>query len=174
MAELLLLSDRYEVDSLKQACEYALHSSIDQDSVLYFLSMADQYNAQILKVGTEGSRQTDKLIRLFQNECLNYLSQHQELTESEVFFELPIVLQAEVFDCVWTQPAPRKSTTMEQLLPTSATPTSADSSISEVQRAMYGLHLNQEVSNNTMCKLEQSCQIFFEWVFKYVYVTVKT
>lgn len=50
LAELLLLSDRYEVDSLKQACEYGLHSSIDEDSVLYFLSMADQYNAQILRV----------------------------------------------------------------------------------------------------------------------------
>lgn len=48
--ELLLLSDRYEVDSLKQACEYGLHSSIDEDSVLYFLSMADQYNAKTLRV----------------------------------------------------------------------------------------------------------------------------
>lgn len=50
LAELLLLSDRYEVDSLKQVCERALHSSIDQESVLYFLSMADQFNALILKV----------------------------------------------------------------------------------------------------------------------------
>lgn len=50
LAELLLLSDRYEVDSLKQVCEHALHSSIDQESVLYFLSMADQFNALILKV----------------------------------------------------------------------------------------------------------------------------
>lgn len=50
LAELLLLSDRYEVDSLKQVCEYALHSSIDHESVLYFLSMADQFNALILKV----------------------------------------------------------------------------------------------------------------------------
>lgn len=50
LAELLLLSDRYEVDSLKQVCEYALHSSIDQESVLYFLSMADQFNALVLKV----------------------------------------------------------------------------------------------------------------------------
>lgn len=50
LAELLLLSDRYEVDSLKQVCEYALHPSIDQESVLYFLSMADQFNALILKV----------------------------------------------------------------------------------------------------------------------------
>lgn len=50
LIELLLLSDRYEVDALKQTTEYLLQSSIDIDSVLYFLSMADQYNAKILKV----------------------------------------------------------------------------------------------------------------------------
>lgn len=50
LADLLLLSDRYEVDSLKQVCEYALQSSIDLESVLYYLTMADQYNALILKV----------------------------------------------------------------------------------------------------------------------------
>jgi hypothetical protein len=50
LVELLLLSDRYEVDSLKQTCEYALQHSIDLDSALYFFNMADQYNARILKV----------------------------------------------------------------------------------------------------------------------------
>lgn len=50
LVELLLLSDRYEVDSLKQTCEYALQPSIDLDSALYFFTMADQYNARILKV----------------------------------------------------------------------------------------------------------------------------
>ncbi|KYB25250.1 uncharacterized protein LOC100141518 [Tribolium castaneum] len=113
LVELLLLSDRYEVDSLKQTCEYALQHSIDLDSALYFFNMADQYNARILK-----------------NFCLNFIAQHHELTESEVFFELPIALQAEIFDCVWTQPPP-KSSTMEQLLPSSVTPPSPDSSVSE-------------------------------------------
>lgn len=50
LVEVLLLSDRYEVDTLKQACEYALQSSIDVDSVLYLISMADQFNAQYLRV----------------------------------------------------------------------------------------------------------------------------
>lgn len=50
LAEILLLSDRYEVDTLKQACECALQSSIDMESVLYFLSMADQFNARYLRV----------------------------------------------------------------------------------------------------------------------------
>lgn len=50
LVELLLLSDRYEVDSLKQTCEYALQHHIDLDSALYFFNMADQYNARILKV----------------------------------------------------------------------------------------------------------------------------
>jgi hypothetical protein len=117
LVELLLLSDRYEVDSLKQTCEYALQHSIDLDSALYFFNMADQYNARILK-----------------NFCLNFIAQHHELTECEIFFELPIALQAEIFDCVWTQPPPAKSTTMEQLLPSSVTPTSPDSSTSERHR----------------------------------------
>lgn len=50
LVEVLLLSDRYEVDTLKQACEYALQSSIDVDSVLYLISTADQFNAQYLRV----------------------------------------------------------------------------------------------------------------------------
>lgn len=50
LVDLLLLSDKYEIDSLKHTCEHALLKSIDSDTVLYFLSMADQYNARILKV----------------------------------------------------------------------------------------------------------------------------
>lgn len=50
ISELLLLSDRYEVDSLKQACEHELKSHLDIESVIYFFSMADQSNANILKV----------------------------------------------------------------------------------------------------------------------------
>lgn len=62
---------------------------------------------------------------------MNFISQHHELTENEVFFELPIALQAEIFDCVWTQPPPVKSATMEQLLPSAASP---DSSTEDRQR----------------------------------------
>lgn len=51
-SDLLLLSDRYEVDSLKQVCESTLQASIDMESALYYLSMADQFNARILRVST--------------------------------------------------------------------------------------------------------------------------
>lgn len=50
LADLLLLGDRYEVDSLKTACEQGLSTHIDHDSVLYFLSMGDQFNAKLLRV----------------------------------------------------------------------------------------------------------------------------
>lgn len=50
LIELLLLSDQFEIDSLKQTAEVLLQDKIDSDSALYFLSMADQYNASILKV----------------------------------------------------------------------------------------------------------------------------
>lgn len=50
IAELMMLSDRYEVDTLKQICEHVLKGHIDIDSVLYFLSLADQFNAKSLKV----------------------------------------------------------------------------------------------------------------------------
>ncbi|XP_025828986.1 uncharacterized protein LOC108743837 [Agrilus planipennis] len=93
LCELLLLSDRYECDSLKQMCESALETNIDEDSVIYLLSVADQYNANNLKKA-----------------CLFFIFQHNDLTESEVFYELPVSLQAEVFDCVWTQ-TPKKNVT---------------------------------------------------------------
>lgn len=51
LADLMLLADRYEVDSLKTACEHGLKAHIDHDSVLYFLSMGDQFNAKHLRVG---------------------------------------------------------------------------------------------------------------------------
>lgn len=63
--------------------------------------------------------------------------------DSEVFSDLPIALQAEVFDCVWTQQSPKKSTTMEQLLPSSVTSTSPDASFSDMHRAMAGFHLSK-------------------------------
>ncbi|KAK4876099.1 hypothetical protein RN001_012521 [Aquatica leii] len=131
LAELLLLSDRYEVDSLKQVCEYGLQMSIDEDSVLYFLSMADQYNARILR-----------------NACLNFISFHNEITESELFFELPVALQAEIFDCIWTQPPSRKSHSDAVLL-MGGTPTSPDSSNSDIHKGHSGLLMQGGHSNSS-------------------------
>ncbi|XP_035231149.1 uncharacterized protein LOC118203015, partial [Stegodyphus dumicola] len=50
LADLMQLSDRYEVDSLKQISEEALKNLIDDDSALFLLSIADQFNARALRV----------------------------------------------------------------------------------------------------------------------------
>ena len=50
LSELLLLADRYEMDSLKQLCEGELVGRVDSDSALTLLSIADHFNASNLKV----------------------------------------------------------------------------------------------------------------------------
>lgn len=50
VTEIIIFDSRYEVDTLKQACEHALLPHIDDESVLYFLSMADQVHAKTLRV----------------------------------------------------------------------------------------------------------------------------
>ncbi|XP_076252355.1 uncharacterized protein LOC143191312 isoform X3 [Rhynchophorus ferrugineus] len=87
LLELLLLSDRYEMDTLKNTCEYFLKSSIETDTALYLLGVADQYNANILK-----------------RRCIRYIADHNELTENEEFYDLPLPLQSEIFDIIWTRP----------------------------------------------------------------------
>lgn len=76
LCELMLLADRYSVDNLKDICENTLMASIDGDSVIYLLGIADRFNAATLKAS-----------------CLSYLSQHTELTRLEIFGELPGYLQ---------------------------------------------------------------------------------
>ncbi|XP_046685129.1 uncharacterized protein LOC124370870 [Homalodisca vitripennis] len=88
LADLMLMADRYEVDSLKTACEHGLSTHIDHDSVLYFLSMGDQFNAKHLR-----------------SSCLNFISQNPDIMDSELFEELPQNLQAEIYDLViWAYP----------------------------------------------------------------------
>ncbi|XP_044754508.1 uncharacterized protein LOC123313618 [Coccinella septempunctata] len=87
LVDLVVLSDRFEVDPLKQACEMALEATIDTDNAIYLLSLADSYNAKTLKVN-----------------CLDFIAKHQELTEMDVFYELHSELQAVIFDHIWTQP----------------------------------------------------------------------
>lgn len=98
LADLMLLSDRYEVDSLKQLCEMALKSGINQDSVLFLLSIADQFNAKMLK-----------------NAAMEFVSENPEITESEVFCELPEDLQSEVeYKLTWSQ-SERRDTAARKL-----------------------------------------------------------
>ncbi|CAO1382807.1 unnamed protein product [Diamesa tonsa] len=83
ICELMLLADRYSVESLKEVCEQTLIDSIDCESVICMISISDRFNANTLKAN-----------------CLSYLSQHIELTGSEMFRELSSDLQAEVFELV--------------------------------------------------------------------------
>ncbi|CRL04270.1 CLUMA_CG017368, isoform A [Clunio marinus] len=83
ICELMLLADRYSVDSLKEVCEQTLMSMIDSESVICMLGISDRFNANTLKAS-----------------CLSFLSQHIELTASEIFRELSQDLQAEVFELI--------------------------------------------------------------------------
>ncbi|KAL7743025.1 hypothetical protein ACLKA6_011381 [Drosophila palustris] len=83
ICELMLLADRYSVDDLKELCENTLNSLIDEESVVCLLGIADRYVATVLK-----------------SNCLTFLSQHAELTKSEIFKELSQNLQLEVMDLV--------------------------------------------------------------------------
>ncbi|XP_055601427.1 uncharacterized protein LOC129750379 [Uranotaenia lowii] len=83
ICELMLLADRYSVDNLKDICENTLIASIDSDSIIYLLGISDRFNATTLKAS-----------------CLSYVSQHTELTNLEIFNELPGYLQNEVHDLI--------------------------------------------------------------------------
>ena len=50
LSELLLLADRYEMDSLKELCEGELVGRVDFESALTLISIADHFNASKLKV----------------------------------------------------------------------------------------------------------------------------
>lgn len=83
LIDLIVLSDRYEVDSLKQTCEYSLQPSIDLETALYYVNLADQYNSNILK-----------------DVCMDFITKNEELLESDEFFKLSLSLQVEIFDCI--------------------------------------------------------------------------
>ena len=42
----------FQTTSLKSCCEYALRLHVDDETALYLVSLADQLNAKVLKVGT--------------------------------------------------------------------------------------------------------------------------
>ncbi|XP_067013462.1 uncharacterized protein [Anabrus simplex] len=143
LADLMLLSDRYEVDSLKQACEQGLKRHIDEDSVLYFLSMGDQFNAKVLR-----------------SACLNFISLNPDIMDSELFGELSENLQAEIYDLlIWVKP--RKSQTTEKLLPfpqcpSPETPTSVSSSLADLEEMASNIHINsREVEASDSSSLEE-------------------
>ncbi|XP_074647658.1 uncharacterized protein LOC141903440 isoform X2 [Tubulanus polymorphus] len=78
MVDMLQLGDRYEVDSLKFICEQSLKHRLDEENVLFLLSLADQYNAKTLRAAS-----------------LTFISDHPETLQSEIFTDLPEHLQTE-------------------------------------------------------------------------------
>ncbi|KAJ7373532.1 hypothetical protein OS493_011132 [Desmophyllum pertusum] len=81
VTELLALSDKYEMDSLKDICEGMLLRDIEGDTVLLYLGMAEQFSVTRLK-----------------EECLRFITIHPEVMESELFEELPSNLKKEITD----------------------------------------------------------------------------
>ncbi|KAK9873149.1 hypothetical protein WA026_021382 [Henosepilachna vigintioctopunctata] len=120
LVDLLVLSDRFEVETLKQACETALESTVDAENAIYLLSLADNYNAISLR-----------------NYCLDFIAQHQELTESDVFCELQSDLQAVIFDHIWTQPLPKKSSSKHDRHSSGVT-------TSDIERHFAAMNLHQD------------------------------
>ncbi|KAJ1530441.1 hypothetical protein ONE63_005346 [Megalurothrips usitatus] len=118
-SEILMLSDRYEVDTLKQICEQALKGHLDNDSVLYFLSLADQFNAKALK-----------------ETCLTYASHHPEIMDHALFAELSQTLQAEIYDVIiWVKPT--SFTTSRD----ASSSTIHSSDLDDLQSLMSSLHV---------------------------------
>ncbi|XP_067143399.1 uncharacterized protein [Centruroides vittatus] len=87
LADLMQLSDRYEVDSLKQISEESLKKHIDEDSALFLLSIGDQFNAKFLR-----------------RAALEFISMNKDIIKSEVFYDLPEDLQSEVEEMIaWVE-----------------------------------------------------------------------
>ncbi|GFY36985.1 BTB domain-containing protein [Trichonephila inaurata madagascariensis] len=87
LADLMQLSDRYEVDCLKQISEDALKNLIDDDSALFLLGIADQFNARALRTA-----------------ALEFIALNKDIIKSEVFYDLPEDLQSEVEEMItWVE-----------------------------------------------------------------------
>ncbi|XP_071813633.1 uncharacterized protein [Apostichopus japonicus] len=79
LADMMAVSDRYEMDNLKKVCEGALKSRLDEESVLFLLSVADQFHASTLREAS-----------------ISYVIEHPLVVQAEDFEELPENLQNEV------------------------------------------------------------------------------
>ncbi|XP_053386756.1 uncharacterized protein LOC123563300 [Mercenaria mercenaria] len=79
LADMMTLADRYDTVSLRSRCEHSLKHHVDDDTIFYLLTLADQLNAKTLK-----------------ESCMWYVGERPMLTNSEVFQDLPEHLQMEV------------------------------------------------------------------------------
>ncbi|KXJ07762.1 uncharacterized protein LOC110250055 [Exaiptasia diaphana] len=79
LIEMMILTDVYEMSSMKDACESALCTRFNSDNVIYLLSLADRYNTPKLK-----------------EECIKYVTTSEDVLESEEFDNLTKDLQHEI------------------------------------------------------------------------------
>ncbi|XP_013420010.1 uncharacterized protein LOC106180548 [Lingula anatina] len=126
LADMMAIGDRYEVDSLKSLCENTLKHHLDEDSSLFLLSLAEQYNATALR-----------------SSALNFITEHPKVMESEVFEELPEHLQSEVADAVLWHGLDSRSRSLSGHSHTE-TPPSSVSGLSHTERLMAQLDIDSE------------------------------
>ena len=106
LSELLLLADRYEMDSLKELCEGELVGRVDFESALTLISIADHFNASKLKVIYENFFLSNNQLTfgIFQASCVEFIIQNRELLQTKTFQELSEELQKELRDLAsWDQ-----------------------------------------------------------------------
>ncbi|XP_054724628.1 uncharacterized protein LOC129234620 [Uloborus diversus] len=128
LADLMQLSDRYEVDSLKQISEGALKTHIDEDSALFLLSIADQFNAKELRTS-----------------ALEFIALNKDIIKSEVFYDLPEDLQSEVEDMItWVEL--RNNQRSEEIsanqFPEPDSPSSMSSSLLDIEELTSAINMS--------------------------------
>ncbi|KAL4239206.1 hypothetical protein ACF0H5_000023 [Mactra antiquata] len=120
IADMMTLADRYDTVSLRGKCEYTLKHRIDDDTVFYLLSFADQINAKTLK-----------------DSCKSYIGEHPVLTSCDVFQDLPEQLQLEV-----------EALTLTSGLHSSDSPSSV-SSTSEMEEMMDRMNIDSCMTSSS-------------------------
>ncbi|XP_039265805.2 uncharacterized protein LOC120341379 [Styela clava] len=147
LADMIALSDQYEVDSLKSVCEGALKPLITNENVLELLSIGEQFNASSLREC-----------------CMHHILLNPNILESEIFNELPPKLQIEIRDLTeWNQRDLRKKLPSmssaqprtKHRSPLSSQPTSPSETDEDLRSEMemidhltHRLHLRQRVDSS--------------------------
>uniref|UniRef100_T1JPJ0 BTB domain-containing protein n=1 Tax=Strigamia maritima TaxID=126957 RepID=T1JPJ0_STRMM len=145
LADIMLLCDQFEVDTLKQICEQALLSHIDKRSALFLLGIADQLNVKSLR-----------------GAALYFVAMNPDIIDSEVFFQLPEEVQSEVeVELAKMEPWCVESGRVEKALQKSGSflpavsPSSVSSSLEEVEEMTANLRLTKREPLSDSSSLEE-------------------
>ncbi|XP_052763261.1 uncharacterized protein LOC128205559 isoform X2 [Mya arenaria] len=121
ISDMMTLADRYDVVCLRSKCEYALKHHLDENTVFYLLTLADQLTAKNLK-----------------ESCMSFLSENSQLSTCEVISDLPEHLQLEV-EAV-------SLTTLQEAHSSTDTPSST-SSVSEIDNFTDRMNIESPLSS---------------------------